>query len=96
MYIHAYDSDYEDEVPFRKYHDGNYTPYNEWNSNEIIANDTFEIRFDFKSKSCSFHYNGKFVCILHDKLPEKLYPAIACAIKAEFECTKWDLSYSKH
>ena len=78
---------------FHKYHRQQLTKYPEFRVNDVKINDKFEIRFDFVKKECSVYWNGKFISILHDKLPDKLYPAASCCMPHEFECTKWQLLY---
>ena len=82
---------------FKKYHRGlvKTVKYDPVLADDVL-NGTFEIRFDFIQKKCSFYYNGKFVATFHDELPEKLYPAMSCYGVHKFECTKWELFYDKH
>ena len=87
----------EEKESFQKYHGGRTAKkdYEEFKPKNVRKNDKFEIKFNFIKKECSFYWNDKFVAVLHDKLPDKLYPALSCYSQHEFECTKWELFYCK-
>ena len=90
IYIDAFTS----ENPFSRYNNGEETErYDTFISNNVKVNDTLTIQFDFDKKQCRFYYNKQFVAILSDELADKVYPAMACCFKSQFECTKWELYY---
>ena len=83
---------------FKRYYCGRNDYYNDVKmaKKKDVLNGTWEVRFDFIEKKCSFYYNGKFVVVFNDDIPNKFYPAISCYGTHEFECTKFELYYKKH
>ena len=93
MYIDAW----TESQRFTKHFCGLETDYDQrWLSANVTVNDRLKIQFDFVKKECSFYWNDEFVAILHDRLPDKIYPALSCGYVCEYECTKWELFYNKH
>jgi len=61
----------------------------QFQSCDVKVGDRLRLRFHFKKSRCSVFWNGRFVAVLTDELPQRVCPAISVAFEHTFETTQW-------